>query len=102
MNFDPLDYMNSADAANIQLQNAFDESKFRDFTNLVMVDMENTRREGKAHQLTKRLKTSPSKFGFLTQPQKSDPNAFRGNFAGARKGNPNPLDVSIAISQSHS
>ena len=68
MNFDPLDYMNSADAANIQLQNAFDESKFRDFTNLVMVDMENTRREGKAHQLTKRLKTSPSKLCILTYP----------------------------------
>ena len=66
MNFDPLDYMNSADAANIQLQNAFDESKFRDFTNLVLADLESTRRDGKAHQLTKRLKTSPSKFGFVT------------------------------------
>ena len=40
MNFDPLDYMNSADAANIQLQNAFDESKFKDITNLVMIDMD--------------------------------------------------------------
>ena len=39
MGFDPLDYMNSADAANVPLMDSVDETAFRDFTDQVLGDL---------------------------------------------------------------
>ena len=39
MNFDPVNFMNSADAANIQVISQVDESKFKDYTDKVLFDM---------------------------------------------------------------
>lgn len=39
MSFDPLDYMNSADAANVPLMDSVDETAFRDFTDQVLGDL---------------------------------------------------------------
>lgn len=77
--------MNSSDATNIQLQNTFDESKFRDFTNIVMKELNVSKNDGKAHQLAKRLKTSPSRY---------EQNSYRDAM---KKASINPLDISIAV-----
>ena len=39
MNFDPVNFMNSADAANIQVMSQVDESKFKDYTDRVLSDL---------------------------------------------------------------
>lgn len=39
MNFDPIDYMNSADANNVQLMNSVDEAQFKNFTDMVLQDI---------------------------------------------------------------
>lgn len=39
MSFDPLDYMNSSDAANIPIMNSTDETAFKDFTDQVLGDL---------------------------------------------------------------
>lgn len=36
MNFEPVNFMNSADAANIQIMNQVDEAKFKDYTDRVL------------------------------------------------------------------
>lgn len=39
MNFDPMDYMNSADAANTKIIEKMQEQNFKDFTERVFSDM---------------------------------------------------------------
>jgi len=57
-----MEYMNSSDAANMQLINRFDENKFKDFSQMVFKELEEFRIDGKAHKLTKRsIKECPSK-----------------------------------------
>lgn len=39
LHFDPIDFLNSADAANIQVQDKMEESSFKDFTDQVLADL---------------------------------------------------------------
>lgn len=43
MNFEPVNFMNSADAANIQVMNKAEEAKFKDYTDRVLADLDTHR-----------------------------------------------------------
>mmetsp|Transcript_42054 Transcript_42054/g.64448 ORF Transcript_42054/g.64448 Transcript_42054/m.64448 type:complete len:87 (-) Transcript_42054:753-1013(-) len=59
MNFDPIDFMNSADAANLQVLDKIDEANFKDFTSHVLKDLS-----------LKRSELRPTKGGLLKSLQK--------------------------------
>ena len=63
LHFNPVDYMNSADAANIQLVHALDENAFKKFSEMVLNELDEQRKKkrGPAHlQQSARTKTSPT------------------------------------------
>jgi len=98
MHFDPIDFMNSSDASNLQVKNKMDEHAFKEFSVTVMREFEEFRIEGKANKLLKRLKGSPSRgintmLNVVARTNTSESMTQRGGLKSLQ----NPMDVSIEV-----
>lgn len=64
MEFDPVNFMNSADAANIQVMDRAEEEKFKDYTDKVLQDLKSNKTvasQGGPNQMGKLLNKKQSK-----------------------------------------